>query len=68
MSDDFAKSRGDGECGFGGGALRLLTLLKGLRGGRRGQGDIEVAFDELEIRRERAQEGVDGGRGQVAET
>jgi hypothetical protein len=29
-------------------------------------GEVEVAFDELEVGREGAQEGVDGGRGEVA--
>jgi hypothetical protein len=29
-------------------------------------GEVEVAFDELEIGRERAEEGVDGGGGEVA--
>jgi len=37
------------------------------RGGGVGQGDVEVAFDELEVGGEVAEEGVDGGRGQVAE-
>lgn len=68
VSDDLAEGGGDRKCGFGGAALRLLALLEGLRGGGCGQGDIEVAFDKLEIRRERAQESVDGGGGQVAET
>ena len=67
VRDDFAEGRGNGEAG-GAFAVGLLLLAVG-RGGGRGGGaerDVEVAFDELEVGRDAAQEGVDGGGGQVA--
>ena len=44
-------------------ALSLSSCCR--RGGC--DGDVEVAFDELEVGREVLEEGVDGGRGEVAE-
>lgn len=67
VGDDFAEGCRDGEAG---GAVAGLLLLAVGRGGGRGggaEGDVEVAFDELQVGRDAAQEGVDGGRGQVAQ-
>lgn len=65
VRDDFAERRRDREAG---GVAGLLLAVG--RGGGRGGGakrDVEVAFDQLEIWGDAAQEGVDGGRGQVAQ-
>lgn len=67
VRDDFAESCRDWEAG---GAVAGLLLLAVGRGGGRGggaEGNVEVAFDELQVGRDAAQEGVDGGRGQVAQ-
>lgn len=67
VRDDFAEGCRDGEAG---GAFAGLLLLAVGRGGGRGGGaerDVEVAFDELQVGRDAAQEGVDGGGGQVAQ-
>jgi hypothetical protein len=68
VGDDFAEGCWDGEAGCGGvGGLVLLAAI-GCCGGGGGaaERDVEVAFDELEVRGDAAQEGVDGGGGQVA--
>lgn len=67
VRDDFAESCRDGEAG---GAVAGLLLLVIRCGGGRGGGaerNVEVAFDELQVGRDAAQEGVDGGGGQVAQ-
>ena len=71
VRDDFAEGGRDGEAGgavLAGAAAGLLLLAVG-RGGRGGgaEGDVEVAFDELKVWGDAAQEGVDGGGGQVAQ-
>ena len=65
VRDDLAERRGDREAG----GVAGLLLAVGRGGGRRGgaERDVEVAFDQLEIWGDAAQEGVDGGRGQVAQ-
>ena len=67
VRDDFAESCRDGEAG--GAVAGLLLLAVGCGGGRGGgaERDVEVAFDELQVGRDAAQEGVDGGGGQVAQ-
>lgn len=64
MGDDFRQSGGDGKAVLGATGL-LLAVRRGGRCGRKR--DVEIAFDELKVGRDAAQEGVDGGRGQVAQ-
>ena len=53
VRDDFAEGGGDRVAGFwwggGGAGLGLLGLL-GVGGGGAGEWDVEVAFDELQVR------------------
>jgi hypothetical protein len=59
---DFGEGGGDGEAGFcaAGGGL-LLAIRRGGCGSA--ERDVEVAFDELQVWGDAAEEGVDGGRG-----
>lgn len=61
VSDDFAQGGGDGKGGTG-------SSIGAIGGGSSSEGNVKVALDELEIGGEVAQEGVDGGRGEIAET
>lgn len=67
VRDDLGESGGDRKSGFRSGRRCSGLCIRGGRGSR-GEGDIKVALDELQIGRELAQESVDGGRGQVAQT
>lgn len=67
VRDDFAERRGDREAGGGVAGLLLLAVGRGRGRGGGAERDVEVAFDELQVGRDAAQEGVDGGRGQVAQ-
>lgn len=67
VGDDFAEGCWDREAGgvvAGGLLLAAIGCCGGSGGGA--ERDVEVAFDELEVRGDAAQEGVDGGGGQVA--
>lgn len=65
VRDDFAERRRDREAG--GVAGLLLAVGRGCGRGGGAERDVEVAFDQLEIWGDAAQEGVNGGRGQIAQ-
>ena len=67
VRDDFAERGGDGEAGGGVAGLLLLAVGRGGGGGGGAERDVEVAFDELQVGRDAAQERVDGGGVQVAQ-
>jgi len=68
VRDDFTQSGRDRERCLGSRSRLCAASILALHGcSSRSEGDVEVALDELEVGRELAEEGVDGGGGEVAE-